>query len=379
MINKQYRQGITPISRGTLIGMLGGILGVIFLFSLPGSAHAAEIIYLENSYTLPADTLVEDNLIINSDEVFIDGIVQGDLIVAANTLEITGEVQGDVIALGNFVTIKDTATIAKNVRIAGTMITLDGSVGKNAYLFGSQMVVNSSIQGDMNVAGSTLDMGGTLGGTVYLNNAITTFREGSEIKGNVEYSDATRADFANVSIDGETINHFSGTSFVQKLMNDISDAFTQLIISFFFGMLILVIVPKLLYTAALSYPSRVGMHFIKGIGISLLLILAGLILLVGIFTIPIGLILLAFTLSTLYTGHIVFSFWLGLSATKLPADSSNTLSRSSLILLAGLTLYAIGQLIPVFNLLLSLWAIATGTGVLLQLCWNMRKQAMVTK
>lgn len=159
-------------------------LGLLFLFAA-GSVSAAEFITDEESWHLPTDTVLDDDLYIQADEILIEGTVNGDVVAIGEYLRIEGTVNGDILFLGGGVrldgevngdfrsaalsidvqgTITDDLTVfgfgfvglddpvpisANRTLLIGTRLT-NGSVGDDLYAFsGLVKIVSSRIQGDV--------------------------------------------------------------------------------------------------------------------------------------------------------------------------------------------------------------------------------------
>ena len=104
---------------------------------LPVGASAAEIHRHETRYTLPADAVLKNDLIVFGDSVEIDGTVDGDLIVFGRNLTVTGHVTGDVISFGAITQIN--GIVDGSVRTFSNQLTLRGKIAKNLMAFSNQV------------------------------------------------------------------------------------------------------------------------------------------------------------------------------------------------------------------------------------------------
>ena len=113
--------------------MLWLSLGALFcLFLFTGTAVAAEIVSQE-LYRVPENVIIEDDLYVSANEVYIEGLVQGDLLVSGSYLELNGTVEGDVLFVGLGLVI--TGDVGGDVRVATGGLDLSGRVGEDVVAF----------------------------------------------------------------------------------------------------------------------------------------------------------------------------------------------------------------------------------------------------
>lgn len=161
--------------------LLAGLIG----FLLIGTATAAEFVDGGDTYRLESSQVIEDDLYIGGNEIYIDGTVQGDLIAAGGYIEINGVVTGDVIAAGGSIVIN--GEVQDDVRAAGSGIDIVGTVGDDVIVAGGggpagnfpfqidgrtieqgvRIADSARIGGDAAIAGGEGDVNGVIGGKLW--------------------------------------------------------------------------------------------------------------------------------------------------------------------------------------------------------------------
>ena len=92
-----------------------------------------------------------DTITIGSGEV-----IEGDLYIAGSDITINGTVSGDVWAAGRSITINGSVNGA--VTAAGQYINLNGTIARSARIAGQALIVNGAIGTDLLAFGSTVDI-----------------------------------------------------------------------------------------------------------------------------------------------------------------------------------------------------------------------------
>lgn len=96
--------------------------------------------------------LIQGNAFVIGQEVEIKNVqIEGSLYVVGENIEISGVVN-DVYACGSNVIITENANIWRDIRIAGSVVEINGTVGRNAFLGVNELTVggNSLITGTLN-------------------------------------------------------------------------------------------------------------------------------------------------------------------------------------------------------------------------------------
>lgn len=161
---------------GIIFG-LTALLGIL----LRGVAVAAEF-GGDDIYRLPANSVVNDDLYVGANEIYIDGIVNGDLYAAGGYIEINGEVTGDAVMAGGGIIIR--GLVGDDVRVAGAGIDILGAVRDDVFIAGGGagprgfafpfQIGGRTIEQGVRIASAT-DIGGDLyvvGGLGTLNGVV---------------------------------------------------------------------------------------------------------------------------------------------------------------------------------------------------------------
>jgi cytoskeletal protein CcmA (bactofilin family) len=216
--------------RGVL-PLLVGLLGLL----VASTAVAAEFAD-EEVYRLEAGEVIEDDLYVAAEQVYIDGTVQGDLIAAGSLVEINGTVTGDVIAAGAGIRINgevqdDVRAAGNGIEISGTVgddvivagggesptfmpgagqnvaqgirLTNESSVGGDVVLFGGLGIVEGVVEGDLNAFAQRLSIGAQVGGDAEAGAGTLTFSSGAAIAGDLLYRSEERTDVPQGVVSGE--------------------------------------------------------------------------------------------------------------------------------------------------------------------------------
>lgn len=151
----------------------------LILVSIPFSAKAFTV-KSEDTISIPAEEIIEDNLYAAAQNITIDGTIQGDLICASNNVTVNGNIEGDLICAAENITVN--GTIQGSARLAAKQIKINGEITRNANLFALDIYLNENakVARDLFVLGSTGDLRGTVGADLH------GLLEKATIAGNIE-------------------------------------------------------------------------------------------------------------------------------------------------------------------------------------------------
>ena len=79
--------------------------------------------------------------------------------LAGNDIFISGEIEKDLFVAGNVIKIDKTASIGRDVYIAGSNVTIDTDVPGNVYIYGDKINLNGDIAGDVYLGANTINFG----------------------------------------------------------------------------------------------------------------------------------------------------------------------------------------------------------------------------
>ena len=173
------------------------ILGFVFLASL-SLATPAYAFEENHDGIIPADQIINDDLLISAETIVIDGIVNGDvlsssnhtiingtingnLILNTNTAEINGFVNGSLAAACQQLVIN--STVSGSIYFAGAELVLgpEAQINHNILFFGFSLVADpdSNVGTDIHGTGYQVNLEGFIGGNILLDVAA------AEISGRV--------------------------------------------------------------------------------------------------------------------------------------------------------------------------------------------------
>lgn len=155
-----------------------------FAFALAGQALATEFI-ATNLYAIAKERTVADEQWVLAERAQPFGTFQNDLFIATGTpLPLEGAYEGNLWAAGGMDTVF-AGTCARNVRLAGQTVRIDGVIGGNLLALADTIIVgtNATIHGSARLVGTSIVQEGAIGGNVHITAArIATL--GGRIGGN---------------------------------------------------------------------------------------------------------------------------------------------------------------------------------------------------
>jgi len=301
-------------------------------------------------------------------EVLMDGVVDGDLIVAGGDVTISGEVAQDVRIAGGNVTLS--GEIYRNATIAGAdvHVTESAHVAGNLLTGAGNLLVEGSIDGDVRIGAGNVTLSNETGGDLaiaaaairltsnasvgkdfrYWSDGDPSIDEGAMILGTV-----TKRQIPKV-VKGEEFRR--GLAGIKLVAGTVSVVSTLLL-----GLLLLRIYP--VFTPRVAATIQEQPWVTLGVGGALLAGVPLLILLcmVTVLGIPIGLMLSAMYLVTLYLGRVFVMLWAGQRLLGLIRGSPS----GAWAFVTGLITYFIVSLIPLIGGLITMVTMAMGLGAVL--------------
>lgn len=167
-----------PLRKKWVTAVLISIL--LFIVLVPAS-YAAEI-FDDETVTINAGEVIDDDLIVFANNFVMDGTVKGDLLVFANKATINGVVEGDI--LGGAQELILNGTVMDDARMGGMVITLGeaAQVGDDFMAGGYSLEskAGSLIEGDMYFGVAQSRLAGDVAGDLWMSGG------GLELLGTVE-------------------------------------------------------------------------------------------------------------------------------------------------------------------------------------------------
>lgn len=133
-----------------------------------------------------ADEVVNDDFYAAGEEVIVNGTIKGDLFAIGRLVEVNGVVEGDLMVVAQ--AVKITGTVKDDARVAGQIVYLDEKAVVGSDLlsaqFGLEARPGSRVEQDFFSAGSLVALDGDVGRNVKL--AGTSVRLSGKIGGDAE-------------------------------------------------------------------------------------------------------------------------------------------------------------------------------------------------
>jgi cytoskeletal protein CcmA (bactofilin family) len=178
-------------------GLVVALVAMLLAFGASAPVLAADL-RGGDTITVGSGDVVDDDLYIAGSNITIDGTINGDLWACGNTITVNGEVKGSIVAAGQTVNIN--GNVGHAARLAGETVNITGNVSGDLIVFASQTNVASKaeIGRDFLFGSGKVRMDGPIGRNVKGGgNEITI---SNVVAGNVELSveKLTLASTANI-------------------------------------------------------------------------------------------------------------------------------------------------------------------------------------
>ncbi len=167
------------ISKGLIILLVT----VLLTFFISAPVLAADL-RSGDTMTVASGEVVDDDLYIAGSTITIDGTVNGDLWAVGNTITVNGEVTGSIVAAGQTVNINGNVDHA--ARLAGNSVNVSGNVRGDLLVFSSQANIASKarIGGDLIFGSGYVHIDGLVEGDIKGGGNQVTIA--NEVGGNIE-------------------------------------------------------------------------------------------------------------------------------------------------------------------------------------------------
>ena len=326
-----------------------------------------------------------ESVLVAGDDATSEGTYASSKFVFGNNVNVNSEVDGITIAAGNMLNTKGASefggyagnTLSINTKVdkdlfaAGNSINVgsDAVIGRDAYIVGNSVKINSNIGGTLRVSAVSLDLSGiTIEGNLYAEAGTITMDKDTFVKGNFEYNDDAVLD----GVDAATINGERKASKSDALEIEpitFGDRVYSFGISAIAAFLVMVVLFKVLPNSKKRLDdtkidaSSILSSLLNGLVVLIVLpIVACIALITGIFT-PLALIALALYATCVYLASIVTSYFVGREVLKRVFKQDNVYIE----LCVGILLVRLLSLIPYVGELIALFALLYGLGTLYKL------------
>jgi cytoskeletal protein CcmA (bactofilin family) len=199
---------------GLALGLLAIAVPAVVLASANDSMTLAKGQTHTGTYYAGAQTVIVDgdvhgDVVCGAQDVTINGVVDGDVLCAGQNVTINGAVTGSVRVAGQSVTINN--TVGRNVTVAGQMLHL-GSAAKvsgEEALAGQNVTIDGPNEHVLNVAGQNVVLNSTIGGDV--NAAVGQLALGTDanIAGSLTYTAQDQSNINKSKVQGSVTYHMA--------------------------------------------------------------------------------------------------------------------------------------------------------------------------
>lgn len=284
--------------------------------------------------TIAEDEVIDGDFYTAGGDLNVEGFVKGDFFGAGATIDVDHDIGGDFFAAAGTINVK--SAVWDDARIAGSQITLDADIGDDLFAAGSiiECTNDSVIGGDVFVSGSVIKMLGDVEGKMYLTGSEViidgtvkgnvevwadklTLRKDAAIAGNLEYtSDNELVKEEGAKVSGETTRHDPPTTAAWLGGIALTGAFFFWKAIWWIAGLIFLLVLLWMFP---NFSVRVT-HYLdekpwKSLGVGLVTLIVApiiaVILCITLIGLPLGIVLIGFYLFAMFVAKMYFAFWVG--------------------------------------------------------------------
>lgn len=341
-----------------------------------GSTVKAEGLYLtsdKGDATIASGQTVDGSAYMAGARVAVDGTVKGDLFCAGETVIVRGVVEGDVLCAGRDVVVEGTvggdiraagATVTVNgvvtgsVSLAGETVTLgkSGKIGRDLTAGAARLIIEGSVARDVAVGSDKVDVLGMIGRDVSGGLSDLQVAAGANIGGNLNYSSDKEGTVAEGTVKGNVgFNRVENERVRQGF--DIMAALLGLAAMVVFTVLVVLLMPRLVHTAASLSFRNILLAGLLGLAFVVLVP----VLIIALFATWVGfyaaLALIPAYILVLMTSVAFVSYYVG--ALVLKKRSTNAVAVGAV----GAAVLGVLYLVPILNVLLVVATILVGAGM----------------
>lgn len=344
------------------------LFSVLAFLSINTSVEAKSSFY-QFEDNLDVENKFDGSVFFAGETVFTKSEVDGIAFVGGNNIEVNGQVDYGFVA-GN--SIKITGKVENDLFAAGSNVAInDGaSVERDSYLAASTVSIKDATFGrDIKIAAATVTLRDvTINGDIYISATNIKLDDNVVINGKLSYNEDAVISGIDDSNIGEVDTYKTNIDESATLLSNVKSKLFSIISGFIILVIMFLSFPNLFKKIdAKTSDNKIGNYFTKaGIGFIGLIIIP-IISIISICTIigmPIGLILIAAYIVSLYFGMLITAYVLGNKLyTNLFKKEYNfyTVSFIGLIVIKAL------ELIPVISGIVGLLSLLFGLGMIISL------------
>ncbi len=291
--------------------------------------------------------------------------VDGLSFIAGNNILAQGEVEYGFYA-GNLVSINE--KVNKDAFAAGNSITFSksASVGRDAFIAASNVVINAEIARDVNVGAEIVDLrGATIGGWIKVEADRIILDSNTVIKGKLKYNENAVVEGLELASVGSVETYVSTEVDVEEETMTFSSIVTDFILSYGAAVLTLIVLFLLIpVVAAKLDKEKVDKTIVNTslIGLGMLCVLPVVVIITlftGLLT-PVALIVLALYVIFIYLSSLFASYVIG----RLLMNKLFKKDNMYLAILVGVLAFKLVGIIPIIGGLVKFVALVYGLGLI---------------
>jgi hypothetical protein len=299
---------------------------------------------------------VTQDVMLTGGNVSFSGKAGDDVMAAGGTVTVAGSVAEDATITGGRITFAKDSTVTRDVLVAGGSIALGGSIGRNAKISGGQVQLDGPIGGSVDVDADQLTVGP---------NAV--------IKGDLTYTAKQKPQISPLAkIMGKTIEKPAAARPKPLCAFGCKAAwwflrFAMLLVA---GLVVIALAPKAAELSADAVFGRFWLSLLVGFLFLTVVPIAAVIVMCTVLGLPLGLILFAAYLISMYLSRVFVGLAIGRWLFKRFGNESMS---PYLGLLVGLLILWLLTAIPFVGNLIHLLALLVGLGALVTARYTMMK------
>ena len=345
------------------------LLIIPILMSLILSMNVQAKSVLETGNNLEVGGKYDSSKFIFGNEIDSSAEVDGISLFVGNSVNTSGK-SSYGIYIGNILYIND--EINKDAFILGNSVNIgsDAILNRDVYIVGENVKINTDIERNLRVTASTLDLRGiTIAGSVYTSAENIIMDSDTVIKGKLSYyENATLEGLNDAQIGSVDVKEYEIDE--NYLLNLLLSALYSIISGFIVLFIIFSLFPKI--REKLDNVKVVGTESIKNTFNGILVLFGVPIILLFVMMIrvlfPISIISIAIYLISLYLSTLITSYIVGKRILKK--------DNYYFSILVGIVLVKLLSLIPYLGIIVSIFALLYGLGIIYRLFKERDKNAI---
>lgn len=340
--------------------------------SVPAGSTTPDDVYAFASKVDVAGKVIGDVLAAGG-QVSISGAVTQDVMLTGGTIDFSGKAGDDLFVAGG--TVRISGSTAENATITGGQITFgkDSKVARDLLIAGGSIALEGSIGRNANIAGSQVRLDGPIGGSVQVDAEQLTVGPNAVIKGDLSYTTKQKPEISPLAkIMGKTIERPLPARAKPRCAFGACTAwwFVRLLMLLLVGVIVIALAPKAAELSADAVFGRFWLSLLVGFLFLTVVPIAAVIVMCTVLGLPLGLILFAAYLISVYLSRVFVGLAIGRWLFKRFGNES---ASPYLGLLVGLLILWLLIAIPFVGKLIHLLALLVGLGALATARYTMMK------